>query len=188
MLEMTDEQAERREVHRGLDILEGTSRLGVDLAFLKARVLDADLCILEYQTGADSVLVSTHDGEFPVKLCKVSSAPCVPGISRKVAAARAARRAKDVARIRGGLIRQGWARGMAEPARQAGPEARLRDLEQEARNRAEAQKRRRLLSVKYAQPRGLRVPGPVQQGRRGEVHGVLPFSRGPEAIVVYGIR
>ena len=29
----------------------------------------------------------------------------------------------------------------------AGPEARLRDLEQEARNRDEAQKRRRLLSV-----------------------------------------
>ena len=51
----------------------------------------------------------------------------------------------------------------------------MRDLEQEARNRAEAQKRRRLLSVKYAQPRGLRVSGPVQQGRRGEVHGVLPF-------------
>ena len=66
ILEMTDEQAKRREVQRDLDILEGTSRLGADLAFLKARVLDADLCILEYPTGADSVLVSTHDGEFQI--------------------------------------------------------------------------------------------------------------------------
>ena len=75
------------------------------------------------------------------------------------------------------LAEMGWqsSTGMPEPARQAGPEARRRDLEQEARNRAEAQKRRRLLSAKYGQPGSLRDPGPVQQGRLGEVHGVLPF-------------
>ena len=43
MLQMTDEQAERREVLRGLDSLEGTSWLGADLAFLVATLINRNI-------------------------------------------------------------------------------------------------------------------------------------------------